>query len=105
MLRYFLYAGTCGSSGGSKPSSSSAFNGTPAGVTMRAVTNMIRFFLLCCSTLVRKALPTSNVAKNWDLILSFLHVFAHQPAEHHRLSIVNADARGHFACAEYWLVN
>src|SRR5436309_14233042 len=31
-----LYAGTSGSSDGSRPSSSSSFNGKPAGVTIRA---------------------------------------------------------------------
>jgi hypothetical protein len=46
---YFLYAGTSGNAGGSNPSSSSSslLNASPAGVTTRAVTKMIRFFLMC----------------------------------------------------------
>src|SRR5437879_13859589 len=46
-----------------------------------------------------------NVAKDGSLILGFLYVFTHQPAEHHRLPIINADARGHLTRAEYRLVD
>jgi hypothetical protein len=46
---YFLYAGASGNAGGSKPSSSSSsgLNARPDGVTTRAVTKMIKFFLMC----------------------------------------------------------
>src|SRR5438552_2562883 len=45
-----------------------------------------------------------NVADDGSFIFHFLHVFAHQPAEDHRLPIINADACGHFARAEHGLV-
>ena len=46
---HFLYAGTSGKAGGSKPSSSSSslLNARPAGVITRAVTKMTRFRLIC----------------------------------------------------------
>ena len=38
---YFLYAGTSGSSGGSRPSSSSSFNGSPAGITFTVILEVL----------------------------------------------------------------
>ena len=46
-----------------------------------------------------------NVAKNWDLILGFLHIFTHQSTQHHRLAVGHADACGDFARAEHRLIN
>jgi hypothetical protein len=49
LFPYFLYAGTSGKAGGSRPSSSSSslLNARPAGVITRAVTKMTRFRLIC----------------------------------------------------------
>ena len=46
-----------------------------------------------------------NVANDRNLILRFLDVLAHQPADDHGLSIINAHARRHFACAEHRLID
>src|SRR6266540_1498909 len=53
----------------------------------------------------KRATDERNVPQDGDLILGFLHVFAHQPTQHHRLSVSNADARCHLARAEHRLVD
>src|SRR5207247_2531527 len=45
-----------------------------------------------------------NVPYDGNFILSFLHVFAHQPAKHHRLPVINANTGRDFACAKHGLV-
>ena len=91
---YFLYAGTSGSSGGRRPSSSSSFNGKPAGVTMRALTKMTRFFLLCCSTLVRKALPTSGMSPIMGTLSSVFCTSSRKTVPFN-FSFVGTNQRGH----------
>ena len=46
-----------------------------------------------------------NVANDGNLILRFLDVLAHQPANHYGLPIIDTDACRHLARAEDWLVN
>ena len=46
-----------------------------------------------------------NVANDRNLILRFLDVLAHQPADDHGLSIINAHARRHFARAKHRLID
>src|SRR5438876_3492724 len=46
-----------------------------------------------------------NVPYDRDLIFSFLHVFPHQPAKHHRLAVINADTGRYLARAEHRVVN
>src|SRR5581483_5541796 len=52
-----------------------------------------------------KASNQRQIADNRSAIFSFLHVFAHQSAQRHCLSIPNAYARRNLASAEHRLVN
>src|SRR5581483_10245980 len=62
-------------------------------------------FSVLLSVGAKRSTDERNVAEDGSLIFDLLYVFAHQPAEHHCLPIINTDARGHFARAEDRLVD
>ena len=71
------------------PLSSNLINGWPAGSSKLAVTNMIRFRLMCWSRRrAKEPARERDVSQDRDLILYLLNVLADQAADHDGLAVI-----------------